>query len=47
MCPGCQRIAEEQRNSVAKRDGARIGLLPRALALQKVMDYAEDGGGRQ
>lgn len=47
VCPGCQRLAEEQRNDVAKADGARIGLLPRALALEKVATYAEDGGGKK
>lgn len=43
ICPGCQRIEQENDNAPAKKKGAKVGLLPRAVALAKVEEYAEDG----
>ena len=36
VCPGCARIEQERGNDVAKVKGARIGLLPREIALRKM-----------
>lgn len=47
ICPGCERIEEEHENDVAKRRGAKVGLLPKADALAKVMTYAEEGGTKK
>jgi hypothetical protein len=44
VCPGCERLENERDNDVAKRRGAKIGLLPKAAALAKVEQYAETGG---
>lgn len=44
ICEGCKRIEQEQSNDVAKAKGAKVGLLPKAVALAKVDEYAEQGG---
>lgn len=47
ICPGCERIEQEQDNGPAQRKGAKIALLPKEIALAKVEEYAEEGGRKQ
>ena len=47
ICPGCERIEEEYDNDIAKRKGAKVGLLPHDEAVAKVMSYAEEGGAKK
>lgn len=41
ICPGCERLEQERENDVAKARGAKVGLLPRDVALAKIEEYAE------
>lgn len=43
ICPGCERIEQENENGPAKKKGAKVGLLPKDAALAKVEEYAESG----
>lgn len=47
VCKGCERLEMERQNDVAKRSGAKVGLVPRAEAIAKVEQYAEPGGKRR
>jgi hypothetical protein len=47
ICKGCERIEEEHENDIAKRRGAKVGLLPKLEALAKVETYAEEGGAKR
>lgn len=43
ICEGCARIEQERENDIAKRPGAKIGLLPRRAAVTKMRNANEEG----